>query len=126
MMGGKHAVHVRIALFKPVLNLRLTGHAAAQKNFLPGMTALGMGQGSQIAEDPLIGVFPDGAGVHDHHVGSFGTVSKTVAAFGQHTPDSFGIGLILLTAVGFHIGHRRDAPAVPVFPYTGAQGKLIV
>ena len=46
VMGGKYPVHMGIAGFDSVGNNGLTGHTAAQKNFLIRVAALGMGQGS--------------------------------------------------------------------------------
>jgi len=43
VVGGEHAVYVGIAVFDPVDNLFLTCHAAAQKDLLTGVAALGVG-----------------------------------------------------------------------------------
>ena len=104
MVGGEHAVHIGEALFDPVRDLGFPGHAAAQKDFLLRVAALGVGQGPQVAENPLLGVFPDGAGVHHHHVGALGALTDGIAALDQIASQLFGVGLVLLAAVGFHIG----------------------
>ena len=38
------------------------------------MTAFGVGQGTQIAEDTLVGVLSDGAGVHHHYIRTLGII----------------------------------------------------
>ena len=82
----------------------LLHHAAAQADDLVGVAALGMGQGPYVAQHPLLGVLPHGAGVDDHHGGGALIVGKAVAHLGQVAPDALGVGLVLLTAVGVHKG----------------------
>ena len=101
------------ALFDPVGHHGLTCHAAAQEDLLSRMAALGVGQGTQVAENTLVGVFPDGAGVHYHHVRTLGFLADAVACLTQHTPDPLRIRLVLLTAVGLHIGHRGPTGLPP-------------
>ena len=83
MVGGEHPVHMREAPLDPGDHLFLTGHAAAQEDFLPRVAALGVGQGAQVTENTLLGVLPDGAGIHHHHVRPFGLLGDGVAALGQ-------------------------------------------
>ena len=64
-------------------------HAATQENFLLRVAALGVGQCAQIAENPLLGVFPDGAGVHDDHICALGAADNGVAALGEKASQSF-------------------------------------
>ena len=114
MVGGKHAVHVGIAVPDAVGNLGFPRHTAAQENFLLRVAALGVGQCAQIAENPLLGVFPDGAGVHDDHIRTFGTADNGIAALSEEASQLFGIGLVLLAAVGLHVGGGRTAFGLPV------------
>ena len=114
MVGGKHAVHVGIAVPDAVGNLGFPRHTAAQENFLLRVAALGVGQCAQIAENPLLGVFPDGACVHDDHIRALGAADDGIAALGEKAPQLFGIGLVLLAAVGLHIGGGRTAFGLPV------------
>ena len=114
MVGGEDAVHVGEALFDALGDFGLAGHAAAQEDLLAGMAALGVGQGAQIAEDTLLGVLPDGAGVHHHHISALGFLGDGVAALDQVAPQLFGVGLVLLAAVGLHIGSGGAAIFVPV------------
>ncbi len=104
MVGGKHAVHVGVAVLDAVGDLGFSRHAAAQENFLLRVAALGVSQRAQIAENPLLGVFPDGAGVHDDHIRALGAADDGVAALGEEAPQLFGIGLVLLAAIGLYIG----------------------
>ena len=82
MMGGEHPVYKGVAFFDALRHLGFSRHAAAEENLLLRMAALGVGQGSQVAEDPLLGVFPDGAGVHHHHVGPLRFLADGIAALG--------------------------------------------
>ena len=63
-----------------------------------------MGQGPQVAEDPLLGMLPDGAGIHHDHIGPLCLLADGIAALGQIPPELFGVRLILLAAVGLYIG----------------------
>ncbi len=64
-----------------------------RKIFLLRVAALGVSQRAQIAENPLLGVFPDGAGVHDDHIRAPGAADDGIAALGEEAPQLFGIGL---------------------------------
>ena len=103
-MGGEYAVHIGIALLHPGRDLLLSCHAAAKENLLGRVAALGVGQGPQVAEDPLLGMLPDGAGVHHDHIGPICLLADGIAALGQIPPELFGVRLILLAAVGLYIG----------------------
>jgi len=113
MVGGEYAVHMGKTLFNPVGDLGLSCHAAAQEDLLLRVAALGMGQGAQIAEDPLLRMLTDGAGVHDDHIGPLRAGHDGVAALGQIAPELLRVRLILLAAVGFHIGGGNSACLVP-------------
>ena len=63
-LGAEHQVHVGEGLAQPLGHVLLPGHAAADADHLPRVAALGVGQGPHVAEHPVLGVFPDGAGVH--------------------------------------------------------------
>ena len=65
-----------------------------------------MDQRAHVAEDPLLRVLADGAGVDDDDVGALVGVDDVIAHLHQHTPDQFGVGFILLAAVSIHIGQR--------------------
>ena len=78
------------------------------------MAALGVGQGTQIAENTLFRVLPDGAGVHNDHIGALGIVYDAVAALGKVAPELFRVCFILLAAVGFHVSRGGDAFALPI------------
>ena len=114
MVGGKHAVHVGVAVLDAVGDLGFSRHAAAQEDFLLRVAALGVGQRAQIAENPLLGVFPDGAGVHDDHIRALGAADDGIAALGEKAPQLFGIGLVLLAAIGLHVGGGGASLCLPV------------
>ena len=95
-------------------DLGFAGHAAAQEDLLAGVAALGMGQLAQGAEDTLLGVLTDGAGVHHHNVCALGAGCHGVAALGQVATELFGIGFVLLAAVGFHVGGGGHIVFMPV------------
>ena len=124
MMGGENTVDMRKTLLDPGGHHFLTGHAAAQEDLLRRMAAFGVGQRAQIAENTLIGIFTDGAGVHHHHIGALCFVTDLVAAFCQHAPDPLGVRFILLAAVGLHIGAGHAALSLPVGRYFIAIGQL--
>ena len=126
MMGGENPVHMGEALLNPVADLLFPCHAAAQEDFLLGMAALGVGQSPQIAEHPLLGVLPDGAGVHHHHIGPLGLLHHGVAAHGQISSQFFGVGFVLLAAVGLHIGGGGAPGPLPEGGDLIAEGKLAV
>ena len=65
-----------------------------------------MGEGPHIAQHPLLGVLPDGAGVDDDYVRRGLVLSKAVPHLGEVPPDALGVGLVLLAAVGVHKGQR--------------------
>ena len=108
MMGGKNAVHMGVALLDAFGHLFLPGHAAAQEDLLPRMAALGMGQRPQIAEHPLLGMLPDGAGVHHHDVRPGGIVGEFAPHVPQHPQDVLAVGHVLLAAEGIH--QRAEGP----------------
>ena len=71
-------------------------------------------------------MFPDGAGVHDHHIGTLRFLHNAVTAHGQIPAQFFGIRLVLLAAVGFHIGGGGDILLMPVGRDFIAIGKLLL
>ena len=52
------------------------------------VAALGVDQGAHVAEHPLLGVLPDGAGVDDDDAGLLGVVGKAKAHPFQIAPDA--------------------------------------
>ena len=113
VVGGEDAVHVGIGLPHPLGDLGLAHHAAADEDLLAGMAPLGVDQGPHVAEDPLGGVLPDGAGVDHHQVRPLGGIGEAVAAALQNAPDLLRVRLVLLTAVGLHIGRGGLPLALP-------------
>ena len=80
------------------------GHAAAEDDDLFRVFPLRMGEGAQIAEDPLFCMFPDGAGVQQDQIRLLGVLSKGKAAGLQHSHQPLAVSDILLTAEGLHTG----------------------
>ena len=115
-MGGKDAVHVMVALFEPLHHMSLPRHAPGQENLLPRMAALGMGQGAHVAEDPLLGMLPDGAGVDDHHIGALSLRLPGISHLPEHAQHPFAVRLVLLAAVGVDPGRGRLSPVLPPGP----------
>ena len=100
MMGRKHPVHLGKALANPRFHLGLPRHAAAEKNFLIRMPPLGMAQGTQVAKYPLLGVFPNRAGVDDNQIRALRLRLRVVAHFNEHSQHPLAVRFILLAAVG--------------------------
>jgi hypothetical protein len=69
-------------------------------------------------------MFPDGAGVHDYHIGTLGFGCDGVATLLQHTPDPLGVSFILLAAVSFYIGGGSGVPFTPVSGDLITKGEL--
>ena len=113
VVGIEDAVDVRIGFAHPLGDLRLTHHAAADEDLLPRVAALGVYQGADVAEHALLGVLADRAGVDDHEVRALGRVGQAVAAAPQNAADLLGVRLVLLAAVGLHVGDRGLALLFP-------------
>ena len=102
-------------------HMGLLGHTAAQADDLLRVAALHMDQRPQIAQHPLLGVLPDGAGVQDDDPGLLLVGGEVIAHLAQIAPDALRVGLVLLAAIGIHKGqgslspvgiHLGDLPAV--------------
>ena len=66
----------------------LLHHAAAQTDELLRVAALGVDQSTHVAQHPLLGVLPDGAGVDDDDAGLLRVIGKTKAHPLQIAPDA--------------------------------------
>ena len=100
-------VHIRIALAQLFHHMLLIGHAAAQADHQAGLFLLQALERAHIAENALLGVLADGAGVKEDEVGVFGLVAQAVADIHQHTLDALAVVDVLLAAVAVHKGQRR-------------------
>ena len=69
-----------------------------------------MDQSAHVAQHPLLGVLPDGAGVDDDDPGLLLVGGKAEAHLGQIPSDALGVGLVLLAAVGVHKGQGLGRP----------------
>ncbi len=107
-------------------HMGLLGHAAAQTDQGVRVPALHVDQSSHVAEDPLLGVLPDGAGVDDDDPGLLLVVGEAEAHFCQKAPDALRVGLVLLAAVGVHKGQGLPLrPPGGEFRHGLAEGKLL-
>ena len=87
-MGAKDQVHVAIGLADLLGHMLLLHHAAAQTDELLRVAALGVDQSTHVAQHPLLGVLPDGAGVDDDNAGLLRVIGKTKAHPLQIAPDA--------------------------------------
>ena len=78
-VGAEHQVHVAEGLAYLVGHVLLLGHAAAHTDDLVRVAALHVDQGAQVAQHPLLGVLPDGAGVQDDDLGLLLLAGEAVA-----------------------------------------------
>jgi len=78
-VGAEHQVHMAEGLFDLVSHVLLLSHAAAHADDLVRVAALHVDQGPQVAQHPLLGMLPDGAGVQDDDLGLLLLVGEAVA-----------------------------------------------
>ena len=64
-------------------------------------------QRSHVAEHPLLGVLPHGAGIEEDQVGLLHILTDAKAGIQQYAADFFAVVDVLLTAVAVYIGHGR-------------------
>ena len=123
-LGAKDQVHMGKGLAQPLGHMVLPGHAAAQTDHLLRMPALGVGQGPHVAEHPLLGVLPDGAGVQQYQVRPLLRGGEGVAHPGQVPPQALGVRFILLTSIGVYIGQFLAGALVQQGTNLVTQGQL--
>ena len=104
---AEHEVHIGVALAQLFHHMLLVGHAAAQADHQAGLFLLQALERAHIAENALLGVLADGAGVEEDEVGVFGLVAQAVADIHQHTLDALAVVDVLLTAVAMDERQRR-------------------
>ena len=114
-----------IAFFDSLYHMLLSGHTTAKEYFLTGVAALSMGQCAQIAKYSLLRMFADGACVHNNYICAFGFLYNGIAALDQKASDFFGVSLVLLTAIGFHIGQGSGVPIQPILANMITKSKLL-
>ena len=85
-----------------------------------------MDQGPQVAQHPLLGVLPDGAGVQDDDPGLLLVLGEAEAHGLQIAPDALGVRLVLLAAVGVHKGQGPLPPGGVQVRDLLAEGELAV
>ena len=87
--------------------MSLLGHAAAHTDGQPRILLLEFLQRTDVAEDPLLRVFPYGAGIEEDQIGIFQRIADAEPHILQYTADLFTVVDILLAAIAAHIGQRR-------------------
>ena len=110
-VGAEDQVHMPEGLPQFFRDVGLLSHAAAQADDLVGVFPLGVGQRAHIAQHPLLGVLPDGAGVDDDDRRLTLVLGESIPHLCQIPPDTLRIRLVLLTPVGVHIG--QGSPVEP-------------
>lgn len=85
----------------------LLRHAAAHADEHIRAAAFERLEGADVAENPILGMLPDGAGVEQDEIRVVGLLGEAEAHIRQHALDVFGIGDILLAAEGAHAGQGR-------------------
>ena len=103
----EHQVHIGVAAAQFVHDAGLLGHAAADPDDQLRVAGLELFEGAHIAEDPLLGMFPHGAGVEKDQVGLFQGVGQAEAHVLQHAADLFAVVDVLLAAEAVDISHGR-------------------
>ena len=93
-------IHMGIARADFVGDGLLLHHTAAQGNDELGVAVFDGLKRADVAEHPVLGVFPHGAGVEENEVRLFGVVGEVKAHLRQHTVDALPVRHIALTAVG--------------------------
>ena len=107
----KDEVDVGVAFAHLFHDLLLVGHAAAQPDQKARLFLLEALEGPDVAEDPLLGVLPHGAGVEEDQVGLFGGVAQAVADVSQDAFQPLAVVDVLLAAVAVDIGQGRGVVA---------------
>ena len=125
LVGIEHAVHMAVAGFDALGDGGLPHHAAAEENFLLRVAALGVHERADVAVHAVLRVLAHGAGVDDDAVRALLGVAHGVARRAQQPPDTFGVRLVLLAAVGVHKRQRRAAARAPVFCDARAESLLL-
>ena len=103
----KDQVHIGVAAAQFFHHLLLVGHAAAQPDDEARLFLLEALEGPHVAEHPLLGVLPHGAGVEEDQVGVLGPVAQAVADVHQHALDPLAVVDVLLAAVAVDEGQGR-------------------
>lgn len=106
-VGAEDEAHEGIAFpefFRDVILLR---HAAAHADEHIRAAAFERLEGADVAENPILGMLPDGASVEQDEIRVVGLLGEAEAHIRQHALDVFGIGDILLAAEGAHAGQGR-------------------
>ena len=125
LVGIEDPVHMAVAGFDALGDGGLPHHAAAEENFLLRVATLGVHERADVPVHAVLRVLAHGTGVDDDAVCALLGVAHGVARRAQQPPDTFGVRLVLLTAVGVHERQRRAATRAPVFRDARAESFLL-
>jgi hypothetical protein len=124
-LGAEHQIDLGRAA-QDLRALRL-GHATGHRN---GHAPAGLGVGpleraqpAELGIDLFGSLFPDMAGVEDHHIGALGPLGGDVAERRQHVGHARGIVDVHLTAIGLYVqllGQGRLTLSYPIRSPGGA------
>ena len=123
-VGAEDQIHVAVGLPDFLGGLGLLHHAPAQADELFRVAALHVDQGASVAQHPLLGVLPDGAGVDDDDPGLLLVLGEAEAHLFQIAPEALGVRLVLLAAVGVHKGQGPLRPLGGELGHRLAVGEL--
>ena len=99
-----------VGFLYPLRHPLFLGHAAAEDDHLLRVLFFGVGQDAKVPEDPLLRVFPDGAGVQQGQVRLSRVLRKGKAHGFQHAHDPLSVRHVLLAAEGLHAGPGMGPP----------------
>ena len=103
----KDQIDVGVALAQLFHHVLLVGHAAAQADDEAVLFLLEALQSAHVAENTLLGVLTDGAGVEEDEVRVLGFIAQAVADVYENALDPLAIVDILLAAIAVHKRQRR-------------------
>ena len=85
----------------------LLGHASADTDDEPRIALLELFQRTDVAEHPMLGVFPHRAGIEQDEVRLLHVVTDAKANIHQNAAQLFAVIHVLLAAVAVHVSQRR-------------------
>jgi hypothetical protein len=98
---------MRVGFFYLLSHVLLLDHTAADCYNHVLSRFLGVDERADVAENAHLGVLANRAGVDKRHVGFKFVLSEHVSHAAEHSAQPLAVRLVLLAAVGIHIGFRR-------------------
>ena len=100
----------------------LLNHASAKGDYASRLYGFEFFKGSDIAEHPVLGVFPYGACYKYHRIGIVGILAYRISHVLKHTFYMLAVADVLLATVGMYKGFGRDSLSFgKVFLYKSAE-----